>query len=145
VALLVVEALSGSKHGDAYAKTSGMKGLQLYYAVRPRTSWDSMRDEAHGVARRLESEYRDLVVSTMRKDLRRGRVLIDWSQNHPAKTTIAVYSVRAAPFPSVSTPVTLSEVEECAHKKDPTVLRFDTEAALARVEKHGDLFAGLGR
>jgi bifunctional non-homologous end joining protein LigD len=145
VALLVVEALSGSKHGDAYAKTSGMKGLQLYYAAGPRTSWDSVRDEAHGVARQLESEHRDLVVSTMRKDLRRGRVLIDWSQNHPAKTTIAVYSVRAAPFPSVSTPVTLSEIEECARKKDAAMLRFDTEAVFARVEKHGDLFAGLGR
>ena len=145
VALLVIEALSGSEHGDAYAKTSGMKGLQLYYPVRPRTNWDSMRDEAYGVARQLESEHRDLIVSSMRKDLRRGHVLIDWSQNHPAKTTIAVYSVRAAPFPSVSTPVTLSEVKECARKGDPTLLRFDTDAVLARVGKRGDLFAGLDR
>ena len=145
VALLVIEALSGSEHGVAYAKTSGMKGLQLYYPVRPRTNWDSMRDEAYGVARQLESEHRDLIVSSMRKDLRRGHVLIDWSQNHPAKTTIAVYSVRAAPFPSVSTPVTLSEVKECARKGDPTLLRFDTDAVLARVGKRGDLFAELDR
>ncbi len=145
VALLIVDALSGSGRGDAYAKTSGMKGLQLYYPVGPRTSWDSVREEAHGLARQLESEHQDLVVSTMRKDLRRGHVLIDWSQNHPAKTTVGVYSVRAAPFPSVSTPVTLSEVETCAQKGDPGLLRFDTEAVLARVEKHGDLFAGLDR
>jgi bifunctional non-homologous end joining protein LigD len=144
VARLIVDALAGSGHGDAYAKTSGMKGLQLYYTVRARTTWDSVREEAHGVARQLESEHRELVVSTMRKDLRRGRVLIDWSQNHPAKTTIAVYSVRAASFPSVSTPVTWSEVAACARTGDPGLLRFDTEAVLARVEKHGDLFAGLG-
>jgi bifunctional non-homologous end joining protein LigD len=143
VARLIVDALAGSGHGDAYAKTSGMKGLQLYYAVPSRTTWDTVREEAHGVARQLESEHRTLVVSTMRKDLRRGRVLIDWSQNHPAKTTIAVYSVRAAPFPSVSTPVTWSEVEACARTGDPGLLRFDTEAVLARVEKQGDLFAGL--
>jgi bifunctional non-homologous end joining protein LigD len=143
VAELVVDALAESGHGDAYAKTSGMKGLQLYYAVRPRTTWDAVRDEAHGVARQLESEHRDLVVSTMRKDLRRGRVLIDWSQNHPAKTTIAVYSVRAAPFPSVSTPVTLAEVSACAREGDPGLLRFDTEAVVARVDTQGDLFAGL--
>ncbi|HEY6426612.1 MAG TPA: DNA ligase D [Acidimicrobiales bacterium] len=143
VAALVVDALADSGHGDAYAKTSGMKGLQLYYAVRPRTTWDAVRDEAHGVARQLESEHRDLVVSTMRKELRRGRVLIDWSQNHPAKTTIAVYSVRAASFPSVSTPVTLAEVSACAREGDPGLLRFDTEAVLARVDTQGDLFAGL--
>jgi DNA ligase D len=143
VAQLVVDALSGSGHGDAHAKTSGMKGLQLYYPTRARARWDTVREEAHGVARQLESEHRDLVVSTMRKDLRRGRVLIDWSQNHPAKTTIAAYSVRAAAFPSVSTPVTLSEVKACARKGDPGLLRFDTEAVLARVAKDGDLFAGL--
>jgi bifunctional non-homologous end joining protein LigD len=145
VALLVVDALSGSRYGDAFAKTSGMKGLQLYYPVAPRTSWDSVREEAHGIARQLESEHRDLVVSSMRKDLRRGRVLIDWSQNHPAKTTVGVYSVRAAPFPSVSTPVMLSEVKTCARRGDPALLRFDTDAVLARVDEHGDLFAGLDR
>jgi bifunctional non-homologous end joining protein LigD len=143
VAQLIVEALAGSGHGDAYAKTSGMKGLQLYYAVAPRRSWESVRTDAHGIAQQLESEHRDLVVSTMRKDLRRGRVLIDWSQNHPAKTTISVYSVRAAPFPSVSTPVTMSEVKACAGKGDSGLLRFDTEAVLERVAKRGDLFAGL--
>jgi bifunctional non-homologous end joining protein LigD len=143
VAMLLVESLSG-RGTDVYAKTSGMKGLQLYYPVGPRTGWEAVREEAHGVARQLESEHRDLVVSTMRKDLRRGRVLIDWSQNHPAKTTIAVYSVRAAPTPTVSTPVALSEVRRCAHQGAPGVLRFDTDAVLARVAKEGDLFAGLG-
>ena len=67
----------------------------------------------------------------MRKDLRRGRVLIDWSQNVATKTTIGVYSVRAAPVPSVSTPVTLAEVATCARRGDPSLLRFDSDQVLA--------------
>ena len=104
---------------ESFAKTSGSKGLQLYAAVGPKTTWDSLRDRTHEIARKLESEHRDLVVSNMRKSLRRGRVLIDWSQNHSAKTTVAVYSVRAMPTPTVSTPVSPAEVQRCAAKKDP--------------------------
>jgi bifunctional non-homologous end joining protein LigD len=92
----------------------------------------------------LESEHRDLVVSNMRKSLRRGRVLIDWSQNHSAKTTVAVYSVRAMPTPTVSTPVSPAEVQRCAAQSDPRVLRFETTDVLRRIEKDGDLFAPLG-
>ena len=74
---------------SAFAKTSGSKGLQLYARLGPKTTWDGVRDRAHEIAHELESEHRDLVVSNMRKTLRQGRVLIDWSQNHPAKTTVA--------------------------------------------------------
>jgi bifunctional non-homologous end joining protein LigD len=80
----------------------------------------------------------------MRKSLRQGRVLIDWSQNHPAKTTVAVYSVRARPRPTVSTPVTAAEVQRCAKQKKAQLLTFETSDVLRRVEKHGDLFAELG-
>jgi bifunctional non-homologous end joining protein LigD len=80
----------------------------------------------------------------MRRSLRRGRVLIDWSQNHPAKTTVAVYSVRAMPTPTVSTPVAPDEVRRCAAKHDPRLLRFETDDVLRRLDKHGDLFAPLG-
>jgi bifunctional non-homologous end joining protein LigD len=129
---------------EAYAKTSGSKGMQLYATVSPRTSWDSLRDRTHEIARKLEADHRDLVVSNMRKSLRQGRVLIDWSQNHPAKTTVAVYSVRAMPTPTVSTPITPEEVHRCATKRDPLVLRFETADVLRRIEKDGDLFAPLG-
>ena len=131
VAELVAGALADT-HPVVLAKTSGQKGLQLYCSVPARSRWDDVRDEAHAVARQLESEHRDLVVSVMRKELRRGRVLIDWSQNHPAKTTVCVYSVRATPQPMVSTPVTLDEVGRCARTGDPGLLRFDTEQVLAR-------------
>jgi bifunctional non-homologous end joining protein LigD len=129
---------------ESYAKTSGSKGLQLYATVGPRTTWDGVRDRTHELARKLESDHQELVVSNMRRSFRRGRVLIDWSQNHPAKTTVAVYSVRAMPRPTVSTPVTRAEVRRCAVKKDPHLLRFETDDVLRRVEEDGDLFATLG-
>ncbi len=128
---------------EAFAKTSGSKGLQLYAAARPRTTWEALREHAHEVARKLESEHRDLVVSNMRKSLRSRRILIDWSQNHAAKTTIAVYSVRAMPEPTVSTPVSHSEVRRCAKKSDPALLRFTTDEVLRRVDRQGDLFGPL--
>ena len=129
---------------ESLAKTSGSKGLQLYATVGPRTTWEALRLRAHELARKLEADHRDLVVSNMRKSLRQGRVLIDWSQNHPAKTTAAVYSVRARPTPTVSTPVTDAEVDRCARRGDPGLLQFETDAVLRRVERHGDLFASLG-
>jgi len=129
---------------ESYAKTSGSKGLQLYAAVGPKTTWDSLRDRSHEIARKLESDHPELVVSNMRKSLRRGRVLIDWSQNHSAKTTVTVYSVRAMPTPTVSTPVSPDEVRRCATKKDPHFLRFETDEVLRRIERDGDLFAPLG-
>jgi bifunctional non-homologous end joining protein LigD len=129
---------------ESYAKTSGSKGLQLYAAVGPRTTWDSLRERTHEIARKLESDHPELVVSNMRRSLRRGRVLIDWSQNHSAKTTVAVYSVRAMATPTVSTPVSPAEVQRCAAKNDPHILRFETDDVLRRIEKDGDLFAPLG-
>jgi bifunctional non-homologous end joining protein LigD len=143
VAGYVMDELDGQGI-ESFAKTSGSKGLQLYAAVGPKTTWDSMRDHTHEIAQKLESEHRDLIVSNMRRSLRKGRVLIDWSQNHSAKTTVAVYSVRAMPTPTVSTPVSAAEVQRCATKGDPTLLRFETDDVLRRVEKEGDLFAPLG-
>ncbi len=143
VAGYVMEELA-QQGTESFPKTSGSKGLQLYAAVGPQTTWDSQRERAHEIARKLESDHPELVVSNMRKSLRRGRVLIDWSQNHSAKTTVAVYSVRAMPTPTVSTPVTQAEVERCAAKKDPRILRFETTDVLRRIDKDGDLFAPLG-
>jgi bifunctional non-homologous end joining protein LigD len=144
VAGYIMEELA--KEGrESFAKTSGSKGLQLYTQARPKTTWDGLRNEAHEIAGKLESEHRELIVSNMRKSLRRGRVLIDWSQNHPAKTTVAVYSVRAMPLPTVSTPVAPREVHRCAKQRDPQVLVFEAADVLTRVQRHGDLFAPLAR
>lgn len=124
-------------------KTSGSKGLQVYARLPDRTSWESARDNAHDLARIVEGQHPDLVVTNMRKEVRKNHVLIDWSQNHPAKTTVAAYSVRARDQPTVSTPVTWSEVAKCAKSGDADLLRFTTSAVLERVAKRGDLFSDL--
>ena len=140
IALLAKERLG--KRNPPLPKTSGSKGLQVY-ARRPNASWEDVRNEVYGLAQELESEYPDLVVSSQDKRLRQGKVLIDWSQNHPAKTTVAVYSLRATPYPTASTPVTWDEVEHCATSGDPATLRFLAGDVLDRIDRHGDLFAPL--
>ncbi|HWF91254.1 MAG TPA: non-homologous end-joining DNA ligase [Terriglobales bacterium] len=126
---------------QSFPKTSGSKGLQVYVPLNSPTSYDETKPFAHALARLLEDEHRELVVSDMKKALRTGKVLVDWSQNDQHKTTIAVYSLRARERPTVSTPVSWDEVERAFKKKDAEILRFEAEGVLKRVEKMGDLFA----
>src|SRR6202795_474331 len=126
---------------QSFPKTSGSKGLQIYVPLNTRTGYDQTKPFAHALARLLESEHRDLVVSDMKKALRVGKVLVDWSQNEEHKTTIAVYSLRARERPTVSTPVSWEEVGACLKKKDASLLVFEAGQTVARVEKMGDLFA----
>jgi bifunctional non-homologous end joining protein LigD len=125
---------------QSFPKTSGSKGLQIYVPLNTPVTYDRTKPFAHALARLLEDEHRDLVVSDMKKALRVGKVLVDWSQNDEHKTTIAVYSLRAREHPTVSTPVTWQEVEQCLKKKDAGLLRFEANQVLQRVEKQGDLF-----
>jgi bifunctional non-homologous end joining protein LigD len=80
------------------------------------------------------------VVSTQKKELRKNKVLIDWSQNDEHKTTVNVYSLRARERPTVSTPITWDEVDHILDSGDPEEGVFDVDDVLARVEEHGDLF-----
>ncbi len=130
-------------HDVVCPKTSGSKGLQLYVPVDPPRPGDEVRGLAHEVARRIERAHPDAVVSNMRRDLRVGKVLIDWSQNHPVKTTVAPYSLRAQPTPTVSTPIGWDEVTDCAASGEPDRLRFEAGDVLARVAAVGDLFSPL--
>jgi bifunctional non-homologous end joining protein LigD len=143
VAEWIVARLEREGWGIALPKTSGSKGLQIYVALDQAASWSATRDRAHAVASALEEEHPELVVANMRKALRQGKILIDWSQNHPAKTTVATYSLRARPEPTASTPVTWSEVAACRASGDPGKLRFLASEVLDRVERSGDLFAPL--
>ncbi len=102
---------------DPVAKTSGGKGLQVYAAVSGMSSQQAS-DLAKDLAERLEEEEPELVVSRMTKALRPRKVLIDWSQNNAAKTTVAPYSLRARDQPTVSTPVSWDEVEACQRARD---------------------------
>lgn len=123
---------------EVLAKTSGSKGLQLYLPLNSPTSHEQARDFALAVAQLLEKQHPDLVLTEMRKDIRAGKVFIDWSQNARFKTTVCVYSLRARPQPTASTPVTWDEVAAAA---DGAPLSFTAPEVLARVEAGGDLFA----
>jgi bifunctional non-homologous end joining protein LigD len=125
---------------QSFPKTSGSKGLQIYVPLNTPTSYQTTKPFAHALARWLEDQHRELVVSDMKKEFRRGKVLVDWSQNDEHKTTIAVYSLRAREHPTVSTPVKWEEVGQLLKKKDPNLLVFEAGQVLQRVEKMGDLF-----
>jgi bifunctional non-homologous end joining protein LigD len=125
---------------QSFPKTSGSKGLQIYVPLNTPTSYDATKTFSHALARLLENEHRDLVVSDMKKQLRVGKIFVDWSQNDEHKTTIGVYSLRAREHPTVSTPVKWEEVEQALKKKDAALLVFEAGQVLERVQKMGDLF-----
>jgi len=123
----------------AYPKTSGSKGMQLMVALEPTTA-DRTSAYARSLAGALARDHPDLVVAQMAKQVRPGKVFIDWSQNNAAKTTIAPYSLRARALPTVSTPVSWEEVAACTHPED---LRFLASQVLERVARDGDLMLPL--
>jgi bifunctional non-homologous end joining protein LigD len=143
----VAEALrqrAGEDGIELLPKTSGSKGLQIYGNVAAK-KWpvNETNEYAHALARELEAKDSDHVVSRMAKELRERKVLIDWSQNNPSKTTVSPYSLRAIDGPPVSTPLTWDEVEEAAGGGGPSLLGFSPEDVLDRVAASGDLFAAL--
>ncbi|MGA8364071.1 MAG: DNA ligase D [Solirubrobacteraceae bacterium] len=126
----------------AFAKTSGLSGMQVYVPLnRPEVTYEQTKPFARAVADLLAHHRPRLVVSHMAKPARRGRVLIDWSQNDEHKTTVCVYSPRAGESPTVSTPVTWEEVAACRDAEDSSLLAFAPLQVLDRVREHGDLFA----
>jgi bifunctional non-homologous end joining protein LigD len=140
---LVVRGLFEQLGLQTVAKTSGSKGMQVYTPLNTPLTYEQTKPFAKRVAEVLEQRLPELVVSRMTKQLRSGKVLVDWSQNDEHKTTVTVYSVRARERPTVSTPVTWEEIERCLAARDEGLLTFDTEQVLARVRDHGDLFAPL--
>lgn len=125
----------------AYPKTSGSKGLQVYVPLNTPVTYDQTKPFARAVAELLEKQRPKQVVSNMRKDLRKGKVFIDWSQNDDHKTTVCVYSLRAKERPTVSTPLEWSEVEAAVAQGDASGLSFEAGQVVERCERMGDLFA----
>jgi bifunctional non-homologous end joining protein LigD len=119
------------------AKTSGRKGMQLLARLDMSQTSDEVSAYAKQVAEELAAALPELVTARMAKNLRPGKVFFDWSQNAAAKTTVSPYSLRAAPTPTVSAPVDWSDVERGA------VRPVEAGEVLARIEKRGDLLAGL--
>ncbi len=125
------------------AKSSGSKGMQVYVPLNTPVTYAQTKLFAHALAQLLEHEHPELVVSDMKKSIREGRVLVDWSQNDEHKTTVSVYSLRAREAPTVSAPVTWAEVEKAKKKKDAGLLRFEAGDVIKRAEKFGDLFGDV--
>jgi bifunctional non-homologous end joining protein LigD len=132
---------------ESFPKTSGSKGLQVYVPLNndevtyEDEGGQATKPLARAIAQLLEKQTPKEVVSKMKKAERKGKVFVDWSQNHRRKTTVAVYSLRARERPTVSTPVTWDEVERAVEKKDADSLVFEASDVLERIEQHGDLFA----
>ncbi len=122
---------------EPFPVTSGSKGIHLYAALDGSQTSDQVSNVAHELARVLESDHPDLVVSDMKKSLRAGKVLVDWSQNNGSKTTIAPYSLRGRFEPTVAAPRTWRELAS----KD--LRHLDYREVMQRVKRRGDLLADL--
>jgi bifunctional non-homologous end joining protein LigD len=128
---------------ECVIKTSGSKGLQLYLPLNTPATFEDTSGFSQAVAQLLEKQHPKDVVSVQTKEKRTGKVLVDWYQNTDFKTTVAVYSLRARERPTVSTPLRWDEVEAVHKGGDASSVVFEAEAALARIQQHGDLFAPL--
>src|SRR5437588_6813113 len=120
---------------QTFAKTSGSKGLQIYVPLNTKTSYEETKPFAHALARVMEQEHPDLIVSDMKKARRTNKVFVDWSQNDKHKTTISVYSLRARERPTVSTPVSWEEVKGALKKKDAMLIVFEAPKVIDREER----------
>jgi bifunctional non-homologous end joining protein LigD len=139
LALLVRERLERIGLSTAPV-TSGSKGMQLYAALPGEQDSDTIRDITREIAQDLTRLRPELVVWKMTKSLRPGKVLLDWSQNVAAKTTITPYSLRGKDAPFVAAPRTWAEVERDADKNG-TLRQLDMDDVLARMAGSGDVFA----
>ena len=139
MALLLRDALDALDLA-AVIKTSGSKGLQVYVPLNRPADYDDTKPFARSLARLLEKENPDLVVSRMKRELRGGKVYVDWQQNEDFKTTVCAYSLRAKERPTVSTPVEWDEVKAALKRKDIGQLTFLSDQVLKRVESRRDLF-----
>jgi bifunctional non-homologous end joining protein LigD len=138
---LMLQELFAAQGLDAYPKTSGSKGLQVYVPLNTAATYDETKPFARAVAELLEQRDPRRITSRMTKTLRPGKVFIDWSQNDEHKTTISVYSLRAHPLATASTPVSWDEVAAAADGGEPADLAFTHAQVLDRVARLGDLFA----
>lgn len=138
VAHLVADRLREDGLATTVPVTSGSKGMQLYAPLPGRSTVLEVRQYARDLAHALAAAHPDLVVAVMRKEVRGGKVLLDWSQNHPAKTTITPYSLRGSEQPAVAAPRWWDEV-------GPGLAQLSPGEVLDRLDADGDPFARDGR
>ena len=141
VAQLLKEVFDGLKL-ESFPKVSGSKGVQIYVPLNTAVTYSATQGFAKSVAGLLQQQHPQLVVSKMAKALRRKKVMIDWSQNVQAKTTVCVYSMRGKrDEPFVSMPLTWAELSRARKTRNRDALDFTPDEALRRLKKVGDIFA----
>jgi bifunctional non-homologous end joining protein LigD len=126
-------------HLECFVKTSGSKGLHLLVPLNTPVTFDQTKPLAHALAMMMEKEDADRVTTNMKRDLRGGKVFIDWSQNDQHKTTVCAYSLRGTARPSVSTPVTWPELSRATNTRNAAALVFSPADVLKRIKRKGDL------
>ncbi|MDP8955733.1 MAG: non-homologous end-joining DNA ligase [Actinomycetota bacterium] len=124
----------------SFVKTSGSFGLHVYVPLNSEASFDQTKSFARATARSLSERHPNLIVDKMTKSIRAGRVLIDWLQNDPTRSTVAPYSLRGMAWPTVSTPVTWNEIERALALRRPELLTFAATDVTGRLAEVGDLF-----
>jgi bifunctional non-homologous end joining protein LigD len=125
----------------SFVKVSGSKGVQMHVPLNVKCTYEDTKQISRGLAFALAKEHPDKVTALMRKELRNGKVFIDWSQNDEHKTTVCVYSMRGVERPSIAAPLTWDELAKAVEDDDLAQLRFTPEQVLERVDEMGDLFA----
>jgi bifunctional non-homologous end joining protein LigD len=141
---LMLREIFGEFDIESFAKTSGSKGLQVYVPLnRPGVDYEQTKGFARAVASLLQRRHPERVIAAMSRAARKGKVLIDWSQNDQHKTTVCVYSLRAMERPTVSTPVSWEEVQATGIAGKRGRLAFEADEVLRRVAAEGDLFADV--
>ena len=142
VALWIKEICDGFKL-KSFVKISGSKGLQMYIPLNTPTDYEETKTFSKTIGETIERLNPDRALSNMSKQLRTGKVFVDWSQNSESKTTVNVYSLRAKEKPYVSVPVTWEELKRALENADAASLYMEADQVLKRVEKTGDLFGPL--
>ena len=123
---------------ESFPVTSGSKGIHLYAPLDGSASSEEVDQVAHELARALETDHPEEVISTQSRSKRTGKVLVDWSQNNGKKTTVCPYSLRGRLRPTVAAPRTWEEIE------DPALAHLEMAEVLERVEGGIDPLAPLG-
>ncbi len=113
---LLLRRIFGEFDLEAFAKTSGSKGMQVYLPLNTTVTYERTKEFAETLAKTLADRFPDRITGIMSKARRAGKVFVDWSQNDEKKTTVCVYSLRAREHPTVSTPVSWDEVETSVRK-----------------------------
>jgi bifunctional non-homologous end joining protein LigD len=127
----------------SFPKTSGSRGLHVHVPLGTPHDGEQLKTFARTIAELLVRQHPEEVVAEMEKSRRFGKVFVDWLQNDPTRQTVAPYSLRGVPFPTVATPVGWGEVEAACAERRPEALRFLGDGVLERVDRLGDLFAPM--